>query len=699
MKKLLIEGWRGINHSYAMVNQHQILALANLGGFEIYHHDLPFRVAQWNEKDNGAGFSEEDARFLAGLSDLPPEQADVVYRICAPIQVPVRTKALAITFAITEIGLGAGMFADGTLPPSAYTSEGDLVVTSSRWSRDRLVDYGFAEQSLRVVGCGVDTRAFNPLSEEERALNRSGLGIDPDMTVFLNIGAPFWTKGGDLLIEAFARLHREHPRTRLILKDAQKLYGRTVKETLRELGERQPDLMSAALLSAISVIPGNMTQAELRQLYGISDRYVSPYRAEGFNLPVLEAMACGIPVIVTSGGSTDDFCHGDAVRRIPSTFHRGPLGGHENACWLDPHLPSLIELMRDAVVQGADRTALSAAAVEQAMQHSWLSAAKELALMAGLSTPSNARPVSERTTISEKRGPQATRARAMHLYCDGGFGNRFNTLVSGLSIAKAAGIQPIVVWPRNNWCGASFSELLSNDFNVIESELITYLPVKDKFHFFMTEDHLGMGVANKSPLQIQRLDEVIEYLNSDSRDIYYHSPVMPPFLHQDELNRQVQELKFNPEIMALALEFISTKGLDEYFGVQIRKTDFGSNGADDENLYDLIRNTSHKKFFVCSDDKQVEQRFDALPNVAIYAKRAHVEKLLEDGGWNSVTNDNSGRAYACNVNRNALSVIEALVDLIILSYSEIVHTSNSTFLRTALLIQGSRKNTEKIVNY
>jgi hypothetical protein len=43
MKKLLIHGWHGINHSYAMVNQHQILALANLGGVEICHHDMPFR--------------------------------------------------------------------------------------------------------------------------------------------------------------------------------------------------------------------------------------------------------------------------------------------------------------------------------------------------------------------------------------------------------------------------------------------------------------------------------------------------------------------------------------------------------------------------------------------------------------------------------------------------------------------------------
>ena len=87
----------------------------------------------------------------------------------------------------------------------------------------------------------------------------------------------------------------------------------------------------------------------------------------------------------------------------------------------------------------------------------------------------------------------------------------------------------------------------------------------------------------------------------------------------------------------------------------------------------------------------MEQRFGALPNVAIYAKRAHVEKLVEEGGWNSVTSDHSGRAYACNVNRSAISVIDAVVDLLILSRSDVVKTSNSTFLQTALLIKDSRK--------
>ena len=49
-----------------------------------------------------------------------------------------------------------------------------------------------------------------------------------------------------------------------------------------------------------------------------ADVYVSPYKAEGFNLPVLESMALGVPVIVTSGGPTDDFTNSKFAKYVDS---------------------------------------------------------------------------------------------------------------------------------------------------------------------------------------------------------------------------------------------------------------------------------------------------------------------------------------------------------------------------------------------
>ncbi len=92
--------------------------------------------------------------------------------------------------------------------------------------------------------------------------------------------------------------------------------------------------------------------------------------------------------------------------------------------------------------------------------------------------------------------------RSIHIYCDGGFGNRFNGLVAGLVVAEMAGLAPVVVWPRNNWCGAGYDELVDTPATVVERELASYVPDKEKFQFLMTEDHLGMGVAFQSPLQL-----------------------------------------------------------------------------------------------------------------------------------------------------------------------------------------------------
>ena len=279
--------------------------------------------------------------------------------------------------------------------------------------------------------------------------------------------------------------------------------------------------------------------------------------------------------------------------------------------------------------------------------------------------------------------------RAIHIYCDGGFGNRFNGLVAGLLVAKAANLRPIVVWPRNNWCGASYAELIDTPANVIERELVSYLPEKDHFQFFMTEDHLKMGVPFQSPLQPATLETVWAYLASSDRDVNFQTPLKPAFLDQALVLEQVRALQLNAAIVELAREFMEAHKLVEFFGIHIRKTDFGANGSDDTNLYQLVSGVAHKRFFVCSDDKDVEQRFGALPNVVMYPKRAYVEKLI-DGTWNTPTADHSGRVYACNVNRNAISVQDALIDLLVLSYSQIVSTSNSTFRNTALLLQTAR---------
>jgi hypothetical protein len=155
------------------------------------------------------------------------------------------------------------------------------------------------------------------------------------------------------------------------------------------------------------------------------------------------------------------------------------------------------------------------------------------------------------------------------------------------------------------------------------------------------------------------------------------------------------KLRLHSNILRSAENFRKASGLGEnYYGLQIRKTDFGAGGADDDALFDLVQKAGDKKFFVCSDNKEVEARFRRLQNVAVYEKKAYVEKLVP-GEWTALAADHSGRVYPCNVNRSAQSVIDAVVDLLVLSHSQVVKTSSSTFLNAALLLKAARESISK----
>jgi glycosyltransferase involved in cell wall biosynthesis len=72
---------------------------------------------------------------------------------------------------------------------------------------------------------------------------------------------------------------------------------------------------------------------------------VSPYQAEGFNMPVLEAAACGLPVICTAGGPTDDFVTEDFALQIASTLEHVAVANTPRAMGLIPDLEHLVHLM------------------------------------------------------------------------------------------------------------------------------------------------------------------------------------------------------------------------------------------------------------------------------------------------------------------------------------------------------------------
>ncbi|MEY4416133.1 MAG: hypothetical protein RIQ53_3426 [Pseudomonadota bacterium] len=374
MKTLCVEGWRGINHSIAMVNQHQLLALMDAPDIQLYHRDCPYFMKHWSRQTMSAGFTAEAQARIDALAEPPAgTREDVRMRLTSPFSSRIEPGVRTLTFMVTEVGLVPECFDAPPQDVAAYTRDGNRVFTPSTWSRDRLVDYGIDPAGIAIVPHGMKAEALVEPSAIERELLRRAMGIAADEIVFLNVGVATWNKGLDLLVRAWARLRQRQPRVRLLLKDHKSLYKVGVEHVLAQVSRAHPGLLGDGALAGVSVISDSLDQAQMRALYALCDAYVSPYRAEGFNLPVLEAMACGAPVIVTEGGATEDFCPVTLAQRVASRPGRPEDAPQVDGCWREPDEEALLEAMA-AVADGRvrrDDPARDAARARLRADHAW----------------------------------------------------------------------------------------------------------------------------------------------------------------------------------------------------------------------------------------------------------------------------------------------------------------------------------------
>ena len=357
--RLQIEGWRGINHSFALVNQFQLREMAHIPRLELRHCDAPFRFAHWNRTTNGAGFYPDDEATINAISNQPFEGgADAIYRISSPLDLRLpKDGSQLIVFGVTELGLDEASLVPGT-DIRSFEMDGGVIVTPSQWSRDRIIDFGFRPESVYVVPHAASPKYFFPIPPERRLRQREALGIGVHEVLLLNIGAAIWNKGIDVLLKAFALARQKRKDLRLMFKDQRNTYGISgehyVQTTLVEAGLWSPDLVQA-----ITLLPTNLSMDRMVDIYGVADCYVSPYRAEGFNLPVCEAMACGTPVIVTDGGATDDFVTGQLHKKIDSTLYEYvKIQDKLINAYREPDLNHLVELLLQVESKGTSNASL-----------------------------------------------------------------------------------------------------------------------------------------------------------------------------------------------------------------------------------------------------------------------------------------------------------------------------------------------------
>lgn len=343
-RRLLIEGWRFIHHSYALVAQEHCLCLLRRGDIDLRFRDFPYYYPDW--KPTGGILDAEQQGLLAALRSPEPAfvpEATFTMRAEQSDFSPPRA-GRKFVFGTPEHRV-LSQQQRGGLSSAAELADTIDIITPSHWCARAYERFGLAKQRIHVVPHGVDPGVLRA-DAGGRAAARRALQIEDHEEVFLSVGAMTPNKGIDLLFAAFARLAARHSDVRLLLKGADDLFPSRdmVKASLNELPAGERDIV----LPRMTYTGSTYSSRKMADLYRAADVYVAPYRAEGFNLPVLEAVACGVPVICTSGGPTDEFTDESFCGRIRSTPELWTSSEGWAGDALSPDVDHLVELMEDS---------------------------------------------------------------------------------------------------------------------------------------------------------------------------------------------------------------------------------------------------------------------------------------------------------------------------------------------------------------
>lgn len=168
-----------------------------------------------------------------------------------------------------------------------------IITVSDRTRRDISQEFRIPEDRFRIVPNGIDTDRFHPLPGVARVPGR----------IIATTSADTPLKGMYHLLHALAKLRRKRD-LQLVVVGAPRKNGGVVR-LVRRLG-----------LGAHVRFTGPISQAAFVREYARATLAVVPSVYEGFGLPAGEAMACGVPVVSTTGGALPEVV-GDAGLLVP----------------------------------------------------------------------------------------------------------------------------------------------------------------------------------------------------------------------------------------------------------------------------------------------------------------------------------------------------------------------------------------------
>jgi glycosyltransferase-like protein len=174
---------------------------------------------------------------------------------------------------------------------------------SQHWQGQLLEQYGI--QALRInngVNCDHPLSAHAKIAAQKLAQTQFGITGCP---VYLTVGGIEPRKNSHRLLEAFAQVRQQFPTAQLVIAGGATLFDyQAYRDEFFNIAKQLHLVPGQSLL-----LPGVVTAQELVALYHSADAFVFPSHKEGWGLVVLEAIACGLPVITSNQPPFTEFLH------------------------------------------------------------------------------------------------------------------------------------------------------------------------------------------------------------------------------------------------------------------------------------------------------------------------------------------------------------------------------------------------------
>lgn len=327
-----IEGPFDSSYSLALVNREVARAL-DAQGLQVALHST-----------DGAGDSVPDARIFSAdpaiarlhvaAASLPARKVDVSSRLLYPPRVADMDSRFNL--------LHAYAWEESELPTPWVEDFNEFLQGVSALSshvRKVLIDSGVGLPTS-VCGAGVD--------HWDRIADGEDFPIQARSFRFLHVSSGLPRKGVDVLLQAYGDAFTDEDDVSLVIKtfaNPQQDVHRLLQD-LKSAHPRFPDVV---------IIERDLSGSQLKSVYSQCQVMVAPSRAEGFGLPMAEAMIAGLAVITTAWGGQSDFCTPETAWLIDYEFaYARTLFDMPLSVWAEPSRAHLSALLCELAQMPAD---------------------------------------------------------------------------------------------------------------------------------------------------------------------------------------------------------------------------------------------------------------------------------------------------------------------------------------------------------